>query len=393
MSLKQLIPGDTQAFPCGTIGLEDAAFETAIRELRGVIVGYPTNWPDTYSLNLREAVLASGLIADPNHVFFIEDAIATVLSGLPDPQALMMDQTTALSRQPSLYNCDWEGGTVVISAGASLTELMLVDLPEHLEVLSYNDFALRSFPYAGDSLDQDIICQLLYPADSRQTLSQSATPLASEDWHWQPSLPEGAAADWASLDLESLSLPQPGEADLQKRHRLHQRLESSALGQSLVDAARHLKLILQHQSQFQLDLGLQRWVIKRRDLESRIFLPYIQRVNRHLNVLLSQKGFSAQSIKQVICTGGSASLPAIARWLRQKFPNATIIQDTYSGERPNSCSRVAYGLINLARYPKVLDIHRQQYSDYFLLMELLRVFPSQPLPVKWHYAFVRATGD
>jgi len=116
-------------------------------------------------------------------------------------------------------------------------------------------------------------------------------------------------------------------------------------------------------------------------LDSRIFLPYVQRINRHLNVLLSQQGISAQAIKQVICTGGSASLPAIARWLRQKFPNATIIQDTYASDRPQSCSRVAYGLVNLARYPQVLDITRHQYSDYFLLMELLRVFPAQPLPV------------
>ncbi|MEM9980686.1 MAG: hypothetical protein AAF808_23920, partial [Cyanobacteria bacterium P01_D01_bin.2] len=44
-------------------------------------------------------------------------------------------------------------------------------------------------------------------------------------------------------------------------------------------------------------------------------------------------------------------------------------------------SRVAYGLVNLARYFQVLNVTRQQYSDYFLLMELLRVFPQQPLPV------------
>jgi hypothetical protein len=82
----------------------------------------------------------------------------------------------------------------------------------------------------------------------------------------------------------------------------------------------------------------------------------------------------------VVCTGGSASLGAIARWLRQKFPNATIIQDTYSGEYSNSCSRVAYGLANLCHYPHVLDTHRHQYNDYFLLLELLRILPDQPLP-------------
>ncbi|MEO0706412.1 MAG: hypothetical protein AAF050_12210, partial [Cyanobacteria bacterium J06649_5] len=91
-------------------------------------------------------------------------------------------------------------------------------------------------------------------------------------------------------------------------------------------------------------------------------------------------GMSTQAVKQVVCTGGSASLGAIARWLRQKFPNATIIQDTYSGEYSNSCSRVAYGLANLCNYPTVFDANRHQYNDYFLLLELLRILPDQPLP-------------
>jgi hypothetical protein len=71
----------------------------------------------------------------------------------------------------------------------------------------------------------------------------------------------------------------------------------------------------------------------------------------------------------------------MARWLRQKFPNATIVQDTYHSDRPPSCSRVAYGLVNLARYPQVLDLNRHQYSDMFLLMELLRTCPEQPMPL------------
>ncbi|MEM8810457.1 MAG: hypothetical protein AAGF01_30980, partial [Cyanobacteria bacterium P01_G01_bin.38] len=365
---------------CGAVGLDDASLQQAIEQLQGIIMGYPTNWPDTYSLNLREVVLASGLVSQADRIFFIEDAIATVLSGLPDPHA-QHPEAVPLSRQPSLYNCNWEGGTVVISGGATLTELALAELPSDTTTLSYDDFALRSFPYAGDSIDQDIVCQLLHPGDNRQPLSGNTASVVEQDWQWQADLPSWANADWESLNLDELTLPEVGESDLAHRHRLRQRLESSPLGQSALEAARHLKLILQHQNQFQLDLGNQRWLLKRRDLESRTFLPYIQRMNRHLNVLLSQKGLSTQSIKQVICTGGSASLPAIARWLRQKFPNATIIQDTYTGDRPNSCSRVAYGLVNLARYPQVLDITRHQYSDYFLLMELLRVFPEQPLPV------------
>ncbi|MEL6249955.1 MAG: hypothetical protein AAFR15_18325, partial [Cyanobacteria bacterium J06627_15] len=376
--LQQCLPSEASALACQTIGLEAEELQQALHNLQSIVVGYPTNWPDTYSFNLREAILGAGLVARADQIFFIEDAIASLLSGLADPSTATDD--TAVTRQPSLYNCRWQGGTIAISAGATLTELTLVNLPDQASDLTYGDFGQRSFPYAGDGLDQDIICQLLAAEGARQPLPDDAT-MAAQDWSWRAELPEGAEGHWESLQLANLTLPIAGETALVDRHRLQQRLQSSPLGLSLLEAARHLKLILQHQTQFQLDLGHQRWLIKRRDLESRIFLPYIQRINRHLNVLLSQKGLSAQAIKQVVCTGGSASLPAIARWLRQKFPNATIVQDTYASDRPQSCSRVAYGLVNLVRYPQVLDINRHQYSDYFLLMELLRVFPAQPLPV------------
>ncbi|MEM7062944.1 MAG: hypothetical protein AAF572_07260 [Cyanobacteria bacterium P01_B01_bin.77] len=359
------------------VGLEGDNLAQVWEKLQGVIVGYPTNWPDTYSFNLREALLAAGLIHQPEQILFVEDAIATVLSGLPDPSNVAISETVSLSRQPSLYNCQWQDGTVVISGGAVMTELGLVNLPKDLASLDYADFALRSFAYAGDALDQDIVCQLLLPDERRQPLSAAD---ASTHWDWQGHL-STEDTDWGQLNLDDLTLPAVGHIDWGQRYRLQHRLLGSNLGQSLLAAARHLKLALQQQNQVQITLAGQRWLIKRRHLENLIFLPYIQRINRYLNVLLSHHTVDAQAIKQVICTGGSASLPAIARWLRQKFPNATIIQDTYASELPQSCSRVAYGLVNLARYAQVLNVTRQQYSDYFLLMELLRVFPQQPLPV------------
>ena len=359
------------------VGLETQSLAQVWQNLQGVVVGYPTNWPDTYSFNLREAVLAAGLIEQPGQILFVEDAIATILSGLPDPNDVSISETVPLSRQSSLYNCQWQEGTVVISGGAVMTELGLVHLPKDLANLNYADFALRGFAYAGDALDQDIVCQLLLPEERRQPVSEAD---ANTRWDWQGHL-AAADADWNQLRLNELTLPNVGHVDWAQRYTLQQRLLSSNLGQSLLAAARHLKIALQQQNHIQITLAGQRWLIKRRHLENLIFLPYIQRINRYLNVLLSHHSVDAQSIKQVVCTGGSASLPAIARWLRQKFPNATIIQDTYASELPQSCSRVAYGLVNLARYGQVLNVTRQQYSDYFLLMELLRVFPQQPLPV------------
>ena len=370
-------------FSLGTIGLESLALEQVLGQLEGVIVSYPANWPDTYSFNVREAILAAGLVRSPEHIYFLEEVIAALLSGLPDP---LVPSTTGASQpiqQQTLYACPWVGGTVVLAAGSSATELAVANLPGHLPDLTYQDFALASLSYAGDAMDLDIISNLLHPADRRRqrwSEDSQSPPEGSAGWSWQSALPELQTAQWQDLDLDSLELPRLVEPDPLRRQRLQQRLESSPLGQSVLDAARHLKIILQHQPQFDLELADQRWVVRSKDLEDRIIAPYIQRLNGHLNRLVSQVGLSTQGINQVICTGGTASLPRISRWLRQKFPNATIVQDTYHSDRPPSCSRVAYGLVNLARYPQVLDITRHQYSDIFLLMELLRTFPDQPMP-------------
>jgi hypothetical protein len=370
-------------FSLGAVGLESPALQQALQQLEGVMVSYPGNWPDSYGFNLREAIMAAGLVSSPDDIYFIEEAIAALLSGLPDPLAPAVTGQSQPIQQQTLYACPWVGGTVVLAAGGSVTELAVANLPSHLSDLTYQDFALAALGYAGDAMDLDIICNLLHPGDRRRqrwTGRSDHPPEESAGWGWQSALPELQTAQWQDLDLDHLELPRPVEPDPVRRQQLQQRLESSPLGQSVLDAARHLKIILQHQPQFDLELADQRWVVRSKDLEDRIIAPYIQRLNGHLNRLLSEAGLSTQGINQVICTGGTASLPRISRWLRQKFPNATIVQDTYHSDRPPSCSRFAYGVANLARYPKVLDITRHQYNDIFLLMELLRTFPDQPMP-------------
>jgi hypothetical protein len=371
------------AFTVGAVGLDSAAIALAFEQLRGVIVSYPANWPDTYTFNLREAVLGAELIASPDDIYFVEDAIAAVLSGLPDPATPLPEGNSQPMQQQTLYACPWTGGTVVLSAGATVSEVGIVNLPRALGDLTYNDFALHSMSYAGDAIDLDIVCHLLHPAERRQSRPPGGYGRtgAADGWGWRAAMAELDGTHWSDLDLDGCDMPRPAEPDIARRQRLYQRLEASLLGQSVLEAARHLKIILQHQPQFELELADQRWVVRSKDLEDRIILPYIQRINGHLNRLLSEANLSSQGVNQVICTGGSASLPKIARWLRQKFPNATIVQDTYHSDRPPSCSRVAYGLVNLVRYPQVLDLIRHQYSDMFLLMEVLRTLPEQPMPL------------
>ncbi|PSB22975.1 hypothetical protein C7B61_17035 [filamentous cyanobacterium CCP1] len=375
---------------CGALGLEEQALQNALHQLSGVVVGYPANWSDTYSFNLRESILAAGLVAQPEQIFFVEDTIATLLSvlrrqGSNPGQPSALEQPAFRPTPPPeqsiiLQNADWQGYTLVLNAGASMTELALVNLPAELDTLTHADITYRSLPFAGNAIDQDIVCQLLYP------LLQQPQPVDTRQLdRIDLSL---RAVDLDAVRLDTLTLPTVGEPDLPNRYRLQQRLFASQSGQTLLEAACFLKRTLQQQSYLTLQLGDRIWVILRQDLGTKVLLPYIQRLNRELNAVLKQTGVTPPEVNQVICTGGTASMGGIARWLRQKLPNAVIIQDTYT--RPSSpqencmfsCSRVAYGLAVLPLYPRLLDVSRHQFNDYFLLLALLRNVPKHPATFK-----------
>jgi hypothetical protein len=366
---------------CRACGFEDqSSFDAALKDLQGVILGTPANWSDVYRFNLREAVLGAGLVGDCSQIFVVEDAIATLLSAVTSVTNLNLtpgrsgesiadDRVVRLRSPTSTVALDEQsliGGTLILNAGAATVELALVDLPENMQDLTYADFTCQSFAYAGNAFDQDIICQLL-----ASMLSKSET---------------------FGMSIE---LPRPGHPDLPSRYQLQQRLQSSDFGLQLLEAARHLKVILQHQESFVLELGQQRLEVKRRDLENQVLVPFVQQLNRELNALLSRVGMSPVGINQVICTGGMGSWPSLARWLRQKLPNARVIQDqelNAAGEVspvPNAglnstdfnlkFCRVACGLASLALYPQILDVPRQQYSDFFLLWELMQVLGEETL--------------
>ncbi|MDZ8109301.1 MAG: hypothetical protein RM338_27245 [Nostoc sp. DedQUE12a] len=376
----------TPSLIAAAIGISEQNFSQIINNIAGVICTCPSSWSEQYRFNVREAVLTSKLVQHPQQVFFVEEAIASLLPELDAANGEQIklklnedrDSHPAKTSENSLV-----GNTLVINIGAAATEMLLVDVPETLAQLTYNDFMLHSFAYAGKGIEQDIICQLLLPPKSRQprlaTQSESKTA-TTNPWQWQPSIPGLDQMHWQSLGLEELELPRVGEPDITARIRLQQRLESSLLGQAILDAALALKLILQHQDSFTLELADQRWILRRRDLESQVFIPFVRRLNRELNKLLVARGIPTEAINQAILTGGVACVGTVNRWLRQKLPSAKIIQDLYLGENgaPN-CSRVAYGLAMLPLHPQVLDTPKQQYTDYFLFTELLRLLPDRPL--------------
>jgi hypothetical protein len=374
----------TLGLTAAAVGLDQETFQSIISNITGVICTCPSNWSEQYRFNIREAILISKLVQHPQQVFFVEEGIACLLCELDGAEGEIVKIRGRQGSRPARSSeRPLVGNTLVINIGAGATEMALVDLPENLEDLSHTDFMLHGFAYAGKGLEQDIICQLLFPSkwrQSRMPMQEDNKTVTSNPSYWQPAIPGLDQMRFSGLGLEELNLPRPGEADIVERIRLLQRLESSLLGKAVIDSAIALKLILQHQESFTLELADQRWVLQRRDLESQVFVPFVRRLNRELNKLLVAKGIPTEAINQAILTGGVASLGAVSRWLRQKLPNAKIIQDVYLGENGSpSCSRVAYGLAVLPLHPQVVEVPRQQYTDYFLFTELLRILPSRAI--------------
>ncbi|MEH1821335.1 MAG: hypothetical protein V7L31_20015 [Nostoc sp.] len=384
LTLKSEKTSTTPSLMAAAVGISEQNFPQIINNIAGVICTCPSSWSEQYRFNVREALLTSKLIQHPQQVFFVEEAIASLLPELNAANGEQVKLTDGQSDRPAKTSEQpIIGNTLVINIGTTATEMLLVNVPESLVQLTYNDFMLHSFAYAGKGIEQDIICQLLLPPKSRQSRSETPSErktTTSNPWQWQPSIPGLDQMHWQTLGLEELELPRVGEPDITARIRLQQRLESSLLGQAVLDAALALKLILQHQDSFTLELADQQWILQRRDLESQVFIPFVRRLNRELNKLLVARGIPTEAINQAILTGGVACVATVNRWLRQKLPSAKIIQDSYLGDNgaPN-CSRVAYGLAMLPLHPQILDIPRQQYTDYFLFTELLRLLPDRPL--------------
>ncbi|MEH1853524.1 MAG: hypothetical protein V7L11_18065 [Nostoc sp.] len=384
LTLKSEKTSTTPSLMAAAVGISEQNFPQIINNIAGVICTCPSSWSEQYRFNVREALLTSKLIQHPQQVFFVEEAIASLLPELDAANGEQVKLTDGQSDRPAKTSEQpIIGNTLVINIGTTATEMLLVNVPESLVQLTYNDFMLHSFAYAGKGIEQDIICQLLLPPKSRQSRSETPSErktTTSNPWQWQPSIPGLDQMRWQTLGLEELELPRVGEPDITARIRLQQRLESSLLGQAVLDAALALKLILQHQDSFTLELADQQWILQRRDLESQVFIPFVRRLNRELNKLLVARGIPTEAINQAILTGGVACVATVNRWLRQKLPSAKIIQDSYLGDNgaPN-CSRVAYGLAMLPLHPQILDIPRQQYTDYFLFTELLRLLPDRPL--------------
>ena len=174
LTLKSKKTSTTPSLMAAAMGISEQDFPKIINNIAGVICTCPSSWSEQYRFNVREALLTSKLIQHPQQVFFVEEAIASLLPELDAANGEQVKLSQHQGSHPAKTSQDpIVGNTLVINIGATATEMMLVNLPETLQQLTYNDFMLHSFAYAGKGIEQDIICQLLLPPKSRQSRSET----------------------------------------------------------------------------------------------------------------------------------------------------------------------------------------------------------------------------
>ncbi|MEO0970318.1 MAG: hypothetical protein AAFX80_18820, partial [Cyanobacteria bacterium J06639_18] len=215
-------------------GLNAETFDLVINNLAGVICTCPSNSSEQYRFNVREALLTSKLVQHPQQVFFVEEAVAGLLSELDGARGETVQfKGSKRSLFPKSNSQSLIGNTLIVNIGASATEMGLVDIPQNLHELTHNKFMLHNFFYAGKAIEQDIVCQLLVPEKWRESrFSKPESASTQSTTSWKPSVPGLEQMRLSSLGLDKLELPRPGEADIKARIRLQQRLESSVLGQA-----------------------------------------------------------------------------------------------------------------------------------------------------------------
>lgn len=338
--LAQLKPADS-SFRVGAVGLSAEQLAEALASLEGIAISSPAGWSDAYRFNLREAILEVGLVERSGQIFFVEESIAVVL-GLCDWEE------GKGPRQGSPVLLSPPGTTLAIHSGASTTELLTVELPDNFKALRAADFGLRNFAYGGNAFVQDIFYQLLYP-------------------QWLP--------EQAFLAELAMEFPQPGMPDPGKRELAYCQLRDFPGGRRLLETAKRVWSILQHQDSLSAQLGTQQWSVKRSALVEQVVNPFLQHLNHELNALLSQRGIAPSAIAQVVCSGGMALalFPFLKQGLQPKLTEARWVR----ASDPEETTLAALGASRLPFFPQVLDAIAHQYSDYFLLQELLQVFPQR----------------
>jgi hypothetical protein len=259
--------------------LEDIPLQSILDKVVGLILISPSRWNEGDRNLLKNILLETLTISQGKDLIFVPKPIALTLSYTP--------QNT--SKTPSL--------SLLFNLTETMTELSLIDISQGISGIINQRFA-----YGTKGMDEDILCQLIYPQWYEQ-ITATIVPLS------QP-------------------FPNPGMADLLTRESLNKQLENYPLGKVLLEASQLTRLILQQKEAFSSTIMQKSWSVNRQEMGENVIKPWIEQINNKLTLLLSQGKYSPNSITQIIVSGEAISSVnyGLFPWLTERLPDAILIQ-------------------------------------------------------------------
>ena len=289
-----------------SLKLEELPLQGIFKQLSGIVLICPAQWNKGDRLLMENLLLETALVTTSEKIIWVPKAIALTLAySLATPK----EQSSQLS--------------LVIELQETTTEVALVDLSEGMSGLMTQRFA-----YGTQAMDQDILCQLIYPqwyAQMTQTI---------------PSLRE--------------PFPTPGESDLSLRQALDQQLNEHPLGNGLIEAAKLTRFILEQQETFSSTLAQQPWGVTREAMNQTIIHAWRQQINKNVNVLLNQTEKSPSSLTHIILSGEGIKPVSygLSPWLKDRFAQARLVKET----QPDSEHLLFHGITSLLLSQKTITV-------------------------------------
>ncbi|MEA5536010.1 hypothetical protein [Crocosphaera sp. XPORK-15E] len=264
-----------------SLSIGEFTLESILGQLEGVVLICPARWNSGDRALLQTLLLETPLIKTPQQMLWVPKAIALALAYCP---------TQPHYETPQL--------SLVIELTETVTELALVDISQ-----GFSGLTTQRFAYGSQGMNQDILCQLIYP-----------------QWYGQMT---------QTVPTLQAPFPQPGYPDLLLREGLSQQLQEHPLGNAMLEAAQLSRLILQQQETFSSTIAQQIWGVTRREMTEQIIEPWRHQLHQKITTLLTQVEQSSTAITQIILSGEGVSAISygLSPWLTEKFPHATLIQE------------------------------------------------------------------
>ncbi|XLQ11246.1 MAG: hypothetical protein KPI85_06950 [cyanobacterium endosymbiont of Epithemia adnata isolate EadnSB Bon19] len=293
-TLKAQLMAQTTSF---TLGETQYSVAQIMNELQGIIVVCPGQWNLVDRTHLQSLILDTYSLSTSDQIVWVPKAIAVAFSYLSPAE------TTR--------------NTLIIDVEETITELALVNV-QH----PFSSLISRQLTYAFSSIDQDILCQLIYP-------------------QWQSQI--------ANISSRfQLYFPQVGSTDLLLRETFSQHLKNHPLGNTFLEVAQLTRLILKQQDSFISSLGEKSWGVTRQEFIQQITTHWIKKINKTLNSLFSLGETSQYEIGQIILCGKEIETVdyILCAWLQKKFFQKPVILK----QKKQSENKLTQGLVYITNF-------------------------------------------